>query len=67
MALERLKGRGRGEEHLISLDYITQLHLLHEDWLMDAARTQPAACQVPGLLTLGAATAWFYCNSCPPR
>ena len=30
VALERLKSRGRGEEHLISLDYIKKLHRLKD-------------------------------------
>jgi deoxynucleoside kinase len=42
VALERLKGRGRGEEHLISLDYIRRLHQLHEDWLVEGRMPLPA-------------------------
>ena len=42
VALERLKGRGRGEEHLISLDYIRRLHRLHEDWLVKGTLPVPA-------------------------
>jgi len=34
IARERLLGRGRGEEHLISLEYIQRLHDLHEEWLV---------------------------------
>lgn len=42
VALERLKSRGRGEEHLISLDYIKKLHRLHESWLVEGALPLPA-------------------------
>ena len=31
--LERINSRGRPEENNISLDYLTQLHNYHEDWL----------------------------------
>ena len=34
VALERVRSRSRGEEHLISDGYIRQLHVLHEDWLV---------------------------------
>ena len=34
VALERMRSRSRGEEHLISDGYIKQLHVLHEDWLV---------------------------------
>ena len=34
VALRRVRGRRRGEEHLISEAYIRDLHTLHEDWLM---------------------------------
>jgi hypothetical protein len=51
VALERLKGRGRGEEHLISLDYIRRLHELHEDWLVEGRWPLPAP-QVPSRLLL---------------
>lgn len=34
VARERIKARGRGEEHLISMEYLQQLHDLHESWLV---------------------------------
>lgn len=34
-ALERVKARSRGEEHLIPLSYLEELHTLHEDWLIN--------------------------------
>lgn len=32
-ALERVKERARGEENCIPLEYLTELHHLHEEWL----------------------------------
>ena len=42
VALERVRARSRGEEHLISEDYIQQLHNLHEDWLIGHKFPVPA-------------------------
>lgn len=39
---ERMKSRGRSEESAISLDYLKQLHKLHEDWLIRGHNHQPA-------------------------
>ena len=35
IALERIKKRGRVEEKDITLEYLTELHKYHEDWLND--------------------------------
>jgi deoxyadenosine/deoxycytidine kinase len=32
--LRRLQIRGRAEEHNITLDYLTQLEISHDEWLM---------------------------------
>ncbi|XP_023335099.1 deoxynucleoside kinase [Eurytemora carolleeae] len=42
VAYERLKLRSRGEEHLIPLQYIKDLHGLHEDWLLNHSFPIPA-------------------------
>jgi len=42
VAYERLKKRNRGEEHLISLDYVKDLHSLHEEWLLNHRFPVPA-------------------------
>jgi len=42
VAYERLKKRNRGEEHLISLDYVKDLHNLHEEWLLNNRFPVPA-------------------------
>jgi deoxyadenosine/deoxycytidine kinase len=34
VALERLKGRNRKEESKVSIEYLTLLHSLHEEWLV---------------------------------
>ncbi|XP_055301148.1 deoxynucleoside kinase-like [Sitodiplosis mosellana] len=39
---ERMKARGRSEEDSVSLDYLKQLHDLHEDWLMHGRKHRPA-------------------------
>lgn len=36
VAYERLKARARSEEKIVSLDYLTTLHNLHENWLQNA-------------------------------
>lgn len=41
-AYERLKQRNRGEENLISLQYVKDLHCLHEKWLYDGEYPVPA-------------------------
>jgi len=41
-ALERVKKRNRSEEAGISLDYLTELHNLHEDWLVHKSHPVPA-------------------------
>ena len=46
VALERLKGRNRGEEQHIPIKYIEQLHALHEEWLVKDERGPPPAPQV---------------------
>ena len=38
VAFERLKKRNRGEEQLIPIEYIRQLHDLHEKWLLKDRR-----------------------------
>ena len=40
--LERIKSRSRNEELSVNLDYLTQLHLLHETWLHSQTRPVPA-------------------------
>ena len=42
VALQRVRERSRGEEHLISEDYIRDLHTLHEDWLIHHKFPVPA-------------------------
>jgi len=41
-AMERIKSRSRGEEHLIPMSYVNELHDLHEDWLTNAKFPLPA-------------------------
>jgi deoxycitidine kinase len=38
-SLLRIKKRGRAEEQEISLNYLTNLHKYHEEWLMDTTKT----------------------------
>lgn len=42
VVFDRMKVRGRSEETSVSLDYLTQLHNLHEDWLIHGRRHRPA-------------------------
>jgi deoxyadenosine/deoxycytidine kinase len=42
VAYARLKKRSRGEEHLIPLQYIKDLHRLHDDWLLEHRFPVPA-------------------------
>lgn len=37
-----MKVRGRSEETSVSLDYLKQLHDLHEDWLIHGRKYRPA-------------------------
>jgi len=37
--LKRIKFRNRPEEQSITLDYLQQLHELHEEWLLSRTRT----------------------------
>lgn len=37
-----MKVRGRTEEVSVSLDYLKQLHNLHEDWLIHGRKFRPA-------------------------
>lgn len=39
---ERMKMRGRSEESSVSLDYLKQLHDLHENWLIHGRKHRPA-------------------------
>ena len=41
-ALERMKERNRGEEAGVPLDYLKELHNLHEDWLVHKKHPVPA-------------------------
>jgi len=41
-ALERVKERNRGEEAGVPIDYLQQLHSLHEDWLVHGKHPLPA-------------------------
>lgn len=41
VAYERVKKRRRHEEHLIPIEYIRDLHNLHEDWLFRRTKFQP--------------------------
>jgi deoxynucleoside kinase len=43
---QRMKNRGRSEEDHVSLNYLTQLHSLHEDWLTHKKKHQPAPVSV---------------------
>jgi deoxyadenosine/deoxycytidine kinase len=38
---ERMKKRGRSEESLVSLKFLQQLHLLHENWLIQGRFHRP--------------------------
>ena len=38
VAFERLEQRNRKEEQMVTLDYIRQIHFLHEEWLGDSAQ-----------------------------
>ena len=40
-AMERVQKRNRGEENLISLSHIRDMHQLHEEWLIDAKYPRP--------------------------
>ena len=40
VAFKRVRSRSRGEETKISLDYIKDLHNLHEEWLVHKTRFQ---------------------------
>ena len=40
-AMERMQKRSRGEETLISLSHIRDMHQLHEGWLIDAKYPRP--------------------------
>lgn len=39
---DRMKVRGRSEETSVSLDYLKQLHDLHEEWLIHGRKYRPA-------------------------
>ncbi len=41
-ALERINVRARSEENTIPLEYIQQLHGLHEEWLISGKYPLPA-------------------------
>ena len=41
-AMERIQSRSRGEEHLIPMSHVEELHQLYEDWLVDAKFPWPA-------------------------
>ena len=41
-ALERINIRNRSEENSIPLEYLTQLHQLHEEWLVERQHLLPA-------------------------
>ena len=40
-AMERVQKRSRGEENLISMSHIRDMHQLHEEWLVDAKYPRP--------------------------
>jgi len=42
VALERLQKRGRPEEKTLTLDFITNIHQLHENWLISHTSPVPA-------------------------
>lgn len=42
VAMDRVQGRKRGEEHLIPLQYLEDLHNLHEEWLVEQKFPLPA-------------------------
>lgn len=42
VVFDRMKARGRSEETSVSLDYLQQLHNLHEDWLIHGRKHCPA-------------------------
>lgn len=39
---ERMKKRGRSEESTVPLEYLHQLHELHENWLINGHQYRPA-------------------------
>lgn len=39
---ERMRARGRFEENAVSLNYLRQLHELHENWLIHGRKERPA-------------------------
>ena len=40
-AMERMQKRSRGEENLISMSHIRDMHQLHEEWLIDSKYPRP--------------------------
>ena len=40
-AMERMQKRSRGEENLISMSHIRDMHQLHEEWLIEAKYPRP--------------------------
>lgn len=41
-AFERMKSRGRSEENMVELEYLSMLHELHENWLIRQQEKIPA-------------------------
>jgi deoxyadenosine/deoxycytidine kinase len=51
--VERIKSRNRSGEESIGLDYISQLHSAHEDWLMQAVDLAPSPSELPVVVVDG--------------
>jgi deoxyadenosine/deoxycytidine kinase len=54
----RLQIRGRAEEHNITLDYLTQLEISHDEWLMGTESLKMPVIVLDGMQTWTAESIW---------